>query len=259
LTSPAFIDRDTVRFYMGDDQGTQRGNGAFDVKSDGSRRPERLQDPVLTPGAVVNSGFSVVGSRSNVLNVALDQESVTTFRARGNVVEISRNLVNEVFVTDRRNVLQLTNFQRADTLGLFRSANRRRVFFVASANIDKENPTENCQLFSIDTRGRLIRQLTHFGGKEHSNIGCYPFPPPGCSITWGGGFQTFQDPVTRAIVFESSCDPLGTGVLGSQYFAMRPDGSGLRQLTHTRGTVNHPDGSIKVELPSPWGYSALAR
>jgi hypothetical protein len=65
--------------------------------------------------------------------------------------------------------------------------------------------------------------------------------------------------VTRALVFESSCDPFGTDVLGDQYFAMRPDGSGLRQLTRTRGMVTHADGSIEVQRPGPWAYSALAR
>jgi hypothetical protein len=42
---------------------------------------------------------------------------------------------------------------------------------------------------------------------------------------------------------------------GSQIFAMRPDGSRLRQLTDTRGVVMGTDGSLTTELPGPWGYS----
>ena len=56
-----------------------------------------------------------------------------------------------------------------------------------------------------------------------------------------------------SLVFDSSCDPLGTNPGGgNQLFAMRPDGSGLRQLTYTQGIVNHPDRSIDVELPAPF-------
>ena len=32
---------------------------------------------------------------------------------------------------------------------------------------------------------------------------------------------------------------------------MRPDGSGLRQLTDTRGVVKQPDGTLVGELPGP--------
>jgi hypothetical protein len=55
-------------------------------------------------------------------------------------------------------------------------------------------------------------------------------------------------------VFYSSCDPLGTNPNGGQAFAMCPDGTGLQQLTHTRGMVNEPDGSVSVELPGPFAF-----
>jgi hypothetical protein len=81
--------------------------------------------------------------------------------------------------------------------------------------------------------------------------GCANLPPPGCNVQ-----VTTQDPVTRTVVFQSSCDPLGTTPNGgSQIFAMRPDGSRLRQLTDTRGVVMGTDGSLTAELPGPWGYS----
>jgi hypothetical protein len=62
--------------------------------------------------------------------------------------------------------------------------------------------------------------------------------------------------VTRTILIDSSCDPFGTNPNGDQLFAMRPDGSGLRQLTHTRGFVTEADGTVDVELPGPAAYSA---
>jgi len=65
--------------------------------------------------------------------------------------------------------------------------------------------------------------------------------------------------VTKAVVFDSGCDPLSTNSYGIQVFAMRPDGSGLRQLTDTAGFTTNPDGSIRVELPGPFGYSAAGK
>jgi hypothetical protein len=67
--------------------------------------------------------------------------------------------------------------------------------------------------------------------------------------------QIAQDQVTKAVVFASSCDPLGTNPFGSQIFSMRPDGSALRQLTDAAGFTSNPDGSIRVELPGPFAYS----
>jgi hypothetical protein len=70
------------------------------------------------------------------------------------------------------------------------------------------------------------------------------------------GAQLFgQDPVTKAIVFDSGCDPLGANPFGGQAFAMRPDGSGLRQLTDEGGLTTNADGTIRVDLPGPFAYS----
>lgn len=49
------------------------------------------------------------------------------------------------------------------------------------------------------------------------------------------------DPVTGTVVFPSDCDPLGRNPFGYQMFAMRPDGSGLRQLTNARGRETSAD------------------
>jgi len=39
---------------------------------------------------------------------------------------------------------------------------------------------------------------------------------------------------------------------------MRPDGSGLRQLTHTRGLLIQPGGTVIGELPGPMAYGPYA-
>jgi hypothetical protein len=62
------------------------------------------------------------------------------------------------------------------------------------------------------------------------------------------------DPVTGSIVFEWQCDPFGLNPTGEQIFAMRVDGSGLRQLTNYAGRRDEPDG-FSVELPGPTVYS----
>src|SRR5262249_49082495 len=55
--------------------------------------------------------------------------------------------------------------------------------------------------------------------------------------------------------FGSTCDPFGANAYGEQIFALRPDGSGLRQLTSTRGLVRGASGIVETELPGPVAYS----
>jgi hypothetical protein len=62
--------------------------------------------------------------------------------------------------------------------------------------------------------------------------------------------------VTKAVVFDSNCDPLGANRLGYQLFAIRPDGDGLRQLTDASGFTTNLDGSFRVEFPGPFASSA---
>ncbi len=57
------------------------------------------------------------------------------------------------------------------------------------------------------------------------------------------------------MLFQSSCDPVGANPFGAQVFAMRPDGTGLRQLTNARGTTTDPDGTVHVELSGPAAYA----
>jgi hypothetical protein len=49
---------------------------------------------------------------------------------------------------------------------------------------------------------------------------------------------------------------LGSNPSGGQLFAMRPDGSHVRQLTHARGLVTEEDGAVITELPGPFRYSS---
>jgi hypothetical protein len=160
----------------------------------------------------------------------------------------------ELFVAIGENVLQLTHFNRSDTA--FQppvvSRSGARIVFTASANPFGCNPTNNCQVFSIDKFGGGLRQLTRLESVEHSEVGCFLNAGfPGCLIE----LQAHEG-ATGTIVFNSSCDPFGTNPAGDQLFAMRPDGSGLRQITHAPGVVTDtttPD-VIEVELPGPFAY-----
>jgi|SRR5262245_18843565 len=148
-----------------------------------------------------------------------------------------------------------------------------RAFFLASADPLGTNLFHVCQMFSIDTSGRGLRQVTHFEPSQPFDFFSFT---PGCFWYGGlpaGGFNSrigtcgsgigqtyyrvvFQDPVTEAVVFDSGCDPLRTNSGGEHIFAMRPDGHGLRELTDAAGLTTNPDGSIRVELPGPFAYSA---
>src|SRR5262249_41199474 len=69
----------------------------------------------------------------------------------------------EVFLFDGTNVLQLTSLHRPDTgILAFAGVDGTRVFFSASADPFAVNPSHNCQLFSVDSLGNDLRQLTRF-------------------------------------------------------------------------------------------------
>jgi hypothetical protein len=82
--------------------------------------------------------------------------------------------VLELFLVDGKNLVQLTNFRRADThiSGVENLVARGRVFFVASADPLRENPDGVCQLFSINERGGDLRQLTHLPSDGRAPLGC---------------------------------------------------------------------------------------
>ena len=162
--------------------------------------------------------------------------------------------IAEVFLLDGQNVLQLTNFRRADTSFAELTPDGQRAIFAASADPFGRNPSGSCQIFSIDTLGTGLRQITHFSPPGNSVDGCNVnlLDASGCYILPTGGL----DPVTGTLVFYSSCDPLGTNPYGDQLFSIHPDGTHLRQLTHARGEVTEADGTVSAENLGDFGYSA---
>jgi hypothetical protein len=209
----------------------------FQIDTDGKSAEKETPPPTVVPGATILPQFDVTGASVNIVTVH--------FPDRG---------VREVFRIDGDNVLQLTNFGRGDT-GVGGTAGRiyrGRVIFLASANPAGENPAEICQIFSVDTLAlHPPRQLTHLPSDGR--------PAAGCRSSEGGTacdiVNVFLDRITGTVLFLSSCDPVGGNPFGDQLFAMRPDGTGLRQLTATRGMTTDPDGTVHVELPGPVVYS----
>lgn len=220
------------------------GRILFTVGRDGSLRP--LPQPVAVPGSQLVPSFRVTGVLGTAVAIVLELPATATRPVPGFPVR-------ELFLSEGRDLLQLTNLGRADTLPMFLGRDARRVFFQASADPLLRNPSETCQIFSIDRLGGGLRQLTSFRPVRKSPLGCTLSPAPDC----GAGLTGFpaQDPVTGSMVFDATCDPFGTNPNGGQLFAMRPDGSGLRQLTTYRGLVVEPDGTVTVELPGPTDYS----
>jgi hypothetical protein len=211
------------------------------IKTDGSGLEVPVPILVPLPGSTVELRFVITGDRPAAIGITVPGEPITNPQLGSQI--------NEVFVIDQqKNVLQLTNFRRAETRGAIVDVDREHVYFGASADPLGTNPSENCQLFSIDRLGSDLRQLTNFRETEHSLAGCR-FGRPGCAIG-----HISQDTRSRILVFYSSCDPLGTNPNGGQIFAMRRDGSGLRQLTDARGLVHEGPGVFSRDLPGPWAY-----
>ena len=146
-----------------------------------------------------------------------------------------------------RHPIQLTNYRYGDTdLLAFRSHD---VVFMTSADPVGANPFHNCELFRISPLGLGVRQLTHLDQGRPSEDGCQLNPLPGCGIK---ALNAFASDESRALLYYSDCDPFGTNPDGSQVFAMRWNGSRVRQITHTRGVTKAADGSVvEVEIPGP--------
>jgi hypothetical protein len=251
---PVFINDETIQFFSVANPDGLNPAGTirvFTVKTNGTELRVSAEPVAATGGRIIDE-FGLTGGRGFVRTLELPGTPVNQGPA-----------IREVFLLDGKNLLQLTNFRRSDTLGLSQSVDGRRTFFYAAADPLKQNPTENCQLFSIDRAGSHLRQLTNFSDGPHSVAGCFGLSPPGCSFPFS---QLVEDPVTRSVVFDTTCDPFGTNLStnpsGNELFTMQPhgtraEGAGLRQLTHTRGFVSEPDGTIDVEYPGPWAYSGL--
>jgi len=200
-----FTDNDTLLFSStADADGRHPEGGLFRVRTDGSGL-EALPMPAILPGSRVVPRFQVTGPRTDVLNLELPNTPPA------NPVPFFAPFTKEAFLLDRDKLLELTNFSRADTFGLFVGADGRRVFLNASVNYRGRNSTESCQLFSIDRLGRDLRQITDLNrGGSHSTTGC-AIGSRDCYIG-----PTTQDPVTGAILFVVACDPFGTSPDGGQ-------------------------------------------
>ena len=234
-----FLDRHTVIYF------TPLDSHGFKVRTDGSHEKAIPFLSLNAPGILIPR-FGIAGARQHSLFVAMPRPAV------------NGGTETEEWLLDGGKPLQLTTFNRSDT-GLFGSfLHRGRVFFPASGSEPAgANPDGICQLFSIDTFGGGLRQLTHLPSDGGTSYGCrgsvsnFQFPTPprsACGISWG---SVSLDPITGTMLFQSSCDPVGGAPFGEQIFGMRPDGTGLRQLTNARGVVTDPDGTIHVELYGP--------
>ena len=246
---PRFIDDETVLFFTfvdPDGSNPTHDFAAFTVRIDGSEFKRKPDDtPLLgAPGGRVLPVFGVTQLATDIF----------TLRVPGTPVNPTAQAdpIAEVFVQDGKNILQLTNFRRVDTGTPFLSVASRRAFFRASADPLGTNPSNTCQLFSVNTQGSGLRQVTRFNNPASlaTKPACWDSQLSACGLGAVG-----QDPVTKAVVFRSSCDPLHANPSGDQVFAMRPDGLGLRQLTEAAGLTTDPDGSVHVELPGPVAYS----
>lgn len=240
-----FVDDDTIggatRRVHPDDKTTYTEQ-QFLVRRDGSDfRP--FVRPIDVPGGgKVVENFQVAGREGNVVTVEMETMADEP-RDPGRA--------HEVWARERNQLVQLTKIDRTDTWGGVLSRDGQRVFFNASTDRYGPNPMKNCQLFSVPRLGGAIRQLTRYDPPIYSLDGCNRNAPfPGCRI------QEFHiDSETGSLVFRWSCDPFGLSPTGSQLFAMRPDGSGFRQLTAYAGLRDEPDGGKSVELPGPVVFS----
>lgn len=237
-----FVDNRTIGFTtLGFYADQQLHLEVYTVSTDGTGL--RLLPPVALPDGHVLPQFAIVGNKSAAGGLLLPGAAVNPM---GGVVQ-----PREIFISDGTNLLQLTNFHRVDTgnLPVVVSRSNRRVFFSASADPFRTNPTENCQLFSVDTFGGDLRQLTRAREGDHSVNGCFLGSPPGCYIR-----LLAQDRTTGSLLFDSPCDPLSKNLFGNQLFAIRPDGSGLRQITDARGRVTNTPEVVETDLPGPFTY-----
>jgi hypothetical protein len=245
---PFFLDDKTVAFATDidiDNTNPQGESIGATVKRDGSNL--KVLRVIALPGSKIIPTFIITGDRPQAVALTRDGDPVNHPPNSG------LTKVVEVFLDDGDNVLQLTSFRRVDTYSAIIGVDRETVFFAASADPFDENPSEECQLFSIDRLGANVRQLTHFRETSHSVHGC------DFEADLGHGCATYllgQDAGTQALLFYSSCDPLGTNPQGGQIFAVRPDGSDLRQLTTARGLVTEADGTVSGELPGPAVFSS---
>ena len=238
-----FANTNAIGFYtfdFGPDPGVPRQE-FYSVSVDGTGL--RKVSPVVGPNGQPIAQFALTGRRPAVQGLFVEGTPENPM--------LNIDKPRELFVAFGKRVLQLTHFNRVDVGNspTAVSRNGKRVFFSASADPFGCNPTHNCQVFSIDTLGGHLRQLTRFAEGDRSDDGCFFSPAPGCHVTVAA-----QDRATGTLILGSSCDPFGTNPAGEQLFVVRADGTGLRQITHSRGVVTDTPDVVEVELPGPFAY-----
>jgi hypothetical protein len=246
---PVFLDNGRISFlsYLDiDGSNPEREQAQFVMNRDGSG-VERTLFPIAIPDGRLVPIFETTG--------AGERRYASTLSIEGTPVngDTGQPDVREIFLFDSGSLLlQLTHFGRSDTGTPDLTPDGQRVIFVASADPFGTNPSETCQLFSINPTGNGLRQLTHFSYPERSKRGCVQVRPPGCRVLSYG-----LEPATGTIVFYSSCDPFGTNPYGDQLFAIGLNGLHLRQLTQARGLVTEADGTVTAENIGPIGHSRI--
>ena len=244
---PTFLGDTTIAFQRGGGA-SPFGGGVFTVKADGTEEPKPVQTLALPGGAVVPIFQITSEPYATAALVPGTPENGPSSIAGNNIIETFVIEPPESAVLPEGRVLQLTNYGRSDTYLVRMGIDGQHVFFVASENPLGTNPSEQCQWFSIDRLGGDLRQLTFFEMVGDRRRNCLDAAAPGCSIADFGEL----DLITGALMFASACDPVGSNPNGvEQLFAMRPDGSGLTQLTRMQGMIHHADGSIDVEMAGP--------
>lgn len=234
-----FLDGRTIQFVhvMGDERQAKR------IAIDGTGLRDESVPRGLSPGAESHVIQSVrqSGRRFDILGVSLPGPP-----ANADVLPFY-GPPSELFSVFDRHLIQLTNYRYGDTVLI--QSRSSDVVFMTSADPVGANPFHNCQLFRISPLGLGLRQTTHFDPGRRSEEGCQIGSLPGCGIR---PVNELESQASRALPFYSDCDPLGTNPNGSQVFTVRWKGSGLRQITHTRGATTAADGSIvEVEIPGP--------
>jgi len=244
---PFFTDNETVAFLTYadvDGKNPQHQKISVSVKTNGTGDLTVAPLAVAIPGSQLLTIFHVTGSDLGAALLTVHGKPRNLYPRLTGVPPIQ-----EVFAISGDDVLQLTDFERWDTDAPTVSADGQRVFFAASPP-SATNPTEDCQIWSIDRLGGDLRQLTHLHEGEHSTAGCdLTGPPPdGCTAHF-----LSRDAQTDDLVFISNCNPLGTNRYGAQIFAVHQDGTGLCQLTKTQGySSDEAGGSVSVESPYPF-------
>ena len=242
---PVFTDNQSVTFLTYADvngENPQHHKISVSVKTDGTG------DLTVGPLAVAIRGSQLV----TIFHITGSDVGAALLTRPGtplNPPPLTVPPIEELFAVSGDDILQLTNFRRWETGAPTLSADGQRVFFPASPP-SATNPTEDCQIWSIDPVGGDLRQLTHLHEGERSTAGCALTlaPPNGCFVHFLG-----RDVQTDDLVFFSTCNPLRTNPYGTQVFAVHQDGTGLRQLTHARGySRDDASGSVSVELPYPF-------